>query len=143
MQTSTVTVAVFRVNEAAPLRLAENDIETYTTRDSGPGGQHRNKTDSCVVMRHIPTGIEAKSATKSQHRNRTMARQMLEARVAAFYAEQARVTESDHRRRMVGSGMRGDKVRTYRVRDDVVTDHRSGRKARLADVKAGRLGLLA
>jgi peptide chain release factor 1 len=139
VHTSTVTVAVFPIEDHAPLRLLERDIETFTTRDSGPGGQHRNTTDSCVVMRHKPTGIEAKSATKSQHRNRVMARQMLEARVAAFHAEQTRTAQTDSRRAMVGSGMRGDKIKTYRVRDDQVTDHRSGRKLRLQDVLGGRL----
>lgn len=134
-----MTVAAFELRPDQPLRLAERDIETFTTRDSGPGGQHRNTTDSCVVMRHRPTGIEAKSATKSQHRNRIMARQMLEARVAAFYAGKAKATETDQRRAMVGSGMRGDKVKTYRVRDDQVTDHRTGRKLRLQDVLGGRL----
>ena len=47
------------------------------------------------------------------------------------------------RRQQVGSGQRADKVRTYRVQDNVVTDHRTGRKARLARVVAGELdGLL-
>lgn len=119
--------------------LRDQDIEWYTTRDSGPGGQHRNTTDSCVVMRHKPTGIEAKSAAKSQHRNRVMARQMLESRVAAHVAKLAADKTSSERRQMVGSGMRGDKVRTYRVRDDQVTDHRSGAKVRLQDVLEGRL----
>lgn len=119
--------------------LRDSDIETRTTMDSGPGGQHRNKTESCVVMRHKQTGIEAKAASKSQHRNRQIAREMLEGRVAALLAGRAQAAESQTRRAMVGTGMRGDKVRTYRVRDDNVTDHRSGKKARMSDVLAGRL----
>lgn len=43
---------------------------------------------------------------------------------------------------MVGSGQRGDKVRTYRCQDDRVTDHRSQRSARLADVLNGLLELV-
>ena len=139
VHTSTVTVAAFQLSDTPRFALAERDIKTFTTMDTGPGGQSRNKTESCVIMRHLPTGIEAKSAAKSQHRNRTAARQMLEARVAAFYADKAKAAETDRRRQMVGSGMRGDKIRTYRVRDDQVTDHRSGRKVRLQDVLAGRL----
>lgn len=139
VHTSTVTVAAFQLNDTQPLRLLDRDIDIRATRDSGPGGQHRNKTDSCIVMRHRPTGIEAKAATKSQHRNRVMARQMLEARVAAYHTEREHASEAASRRQMVGSGMRGDKVRTYRERDDQVTDHRSGAKLRLQDVLNGRL----
>lgn len=142
VHTSTVTVAVFEMKPQAKFVLRESEIETRTTMDSGPGGQHRNKTESCVVMRHKPTGIEAKAASKSQHRNRQIAREMLEGRVAAHLAKIAEAASASTRRAMVGSGMRGDKVRTYRVRDDGVTDHRSGKKARLRDVLAGRLELL-
>lgn len=142
VHTSTVTVAVFEMKPASKFVLRDSDIEMRTTMDSGPGGQHRNKTESCVVMRHKPTGIEAKAASKSQHRNKQIAREMLEGRVAAYYASQIADREASRRRDMVGSGMRGDKVRTYRVRDDNATDHRSGRKARLSDVLAGRLELM-
>lgn len=135
-------MAVFELGLRSALVLRDNDIETFTTKDSGPGGQHRNKTESCVVMRHIPTGIEAKSAAKSQHRNRVLARQMLEARVMALFAGAAARNESDARKSMVGSGMRGDKIRTIRTRDDQVTDHRTGKKARLQDIQAGKLELL-
>lgn len=143
VHTSTVTVAAFAMKQRSEFKIPERDIETFTTKDSGPGGQHRNKTESCVVMRHLPTGIEAKAATKSQHRNREIAREMLEGRVAAHYAEIAETQVRNDRRSKVGSGMRGDKVRTYRFKDNVVTDHRSERKASLRDVLAGKLELLA
>lgn len=142
VHTSTVTVAAFPLVEQSAYKLRDNDIEIFTTMEGGPGGQHRNKTESCVIMRHKPTGIEAKSATKSQHANRRMARQVLEARVAAHFAEISQREEASQRKALVGSGMRGDKVRTYREQDDQCTDHRSERKVRLRDVIAGRLDLL-
>lgn len=138
-----MTVAAFPLVEQTAYKLRDSEIEIFTTVDSGPGGQHRNKTESAVIMRHKPTGIEAKSATKSQHQNRRMARQVLEARVAAHFAAISQKAEADQRKAMVGSGMRGDKVRTYREQDDQCTDHRSNRKARLCDVRAGRLEALA
>lgn len=136
VHTSTVTVAVLELPERA-YPLNERDIEVFVAKDSGPGGQHRNKTESCVVMRHRPTGIEAKAATKHQQRNRVIAREMLEARVHAFHDKQLREEVNSARQQQLGSGMRGDKVRSYRCQDDTVTDHRSGRKARLKDVMEG------
>jgi peptide chain release factor 1 len=139
IHTSTVTVAAMPLSAPKEYKLKDSDVEVFTTRDSGPGGQHRNKTESCVVMRHKPTGIEAKAATKSQHRNKVLARQVLEARVSAHFAAIDGAKDARNRREQVGSGMRGDKIRTYRVRDDQVTDHRSGAKARLQMIMEGKL----
>ena len=143
VHTSTVTVAAFQVAQNDPeWVLREQDIRVFTTRDTGPGGQHRNTTDSCVVMRHLPTGIEAKAAARSQHQNRRLARQMLEARVAAHYQALLEANKEQDRKAKVGSGERADKIRTYREKDDRVTDHRSGKKVSLGRVIRGELNLL-
>lgn len=143
VHTSTVTVAAFEIRPEAQWVLRDSEIEVFTTRDTGPGGQHRNKTESCVILRHRPTGIEAKcAAAKSQHANRRTAREMLEARVAAHFAAISKAAGDARRKAMIGSGMRGDKIRTYRQQDDLATDHRSGRKCRLSGVVRGNLPLL-
>lgn len=139
MHTSTVTVAVFEIGNEQEWQLHDRDIRVFTTKDTGPGGQHRNKTESCVIMRHLPTGIEAKAASRSQHANKRVAREMLEARVREKHQQQVKAGRDHDRKGQVGSGMRGDKIRTYRVQDDRVTDHRTECKARLVDVVAGRL----
>ena len=89
-------------------------------------------------MRHIPTGIEAKSSLKCQHQNRREARSILEARVKAL---QAKLDFDDltKKRKEKGSGMRGDKIRTYREKDDTVINHRTDKKYRLKDIRAGKL----
>ncbi len=127
------------VPEAREWSLNENDILIFTTKDSGPGGQHRNKTESCVVMRHIPTGIEAEAATKSQHRNKVIAREMLEARVNDHISNIQNSARNKQRKEDRGSGMRGDKIRTYREKDDIVSDHISDTKYRLKDIRSGKL----
>lgn len=142
VHTSTVTIAVFEIKDEVNWVLRDSDIETFTTKDSGPGGQHRNKTESCVIMRHLPTGLEAKASTKSQHQNRRVARMMLEGRVQSHYNGLAKAQQDANRKAQVGSGMRGDKVRTYREQDDIVTDHISGAKCRLSDILIGKLELL-
>ncbi|KAL8261147.1 hypothetical protein R6Q59_025196 [Mikania micrantha] len=52
--------------------LSQCEMDTY--KASGPGGQHRNKRESAVRLKHIPTGIVAQaSEDRSQHKNRASA----------------------------------------------------------------------
>lgn len=121
--------------------LRNADIHTRITRGQGPGGQNRNKRETCVVLLHRPTGIEVKAEVeRTQEANRRVAMATLQARIKAHYASAAQCSENQERKALIGSGQRGDKVRTYRA--DGVTDHRTGRKAPLQQVQAGRLELL-
>ena len=62
--------------------LREEEIEERFIRGSGPGGQHRNKTSTCVYLRHMPTGTEVRSAeNRSQSVNRFLARRLLVERI--------------------------------------------------------------
>lgn len=139
IHTSTVTVAVFENKENEVYELRTNDITVRTTKDSGAGGQHRNKTESCVVMRHDPTGITVKAAKKSQHQNRKNARIELEKRVLTLQEQITAAKHSSLRKEQVGSGMRGDKIRTYREKDNTVINHLNNSKARYSDIMSGDL----
>lgn len=58
-------------------------VESTRTRRSGPGGQHRNKVESAVVLVHIPSGIKAEAnERRSQHENRRIAIQRLRIQLA-------------------------------------------------------------
>ncbi len=138
MHTSTITVAVLPLADERATPIPETEIEWHATRGSGAGGQHRNVTDSAVVMTHVPTGITCRAeGERSQHANRARALEVLRARVS----EQARATRAgeraDARRAQVGSGMRGDKRRTIRTQDDQVNDHEDGRAWRYRDYVRG------
>jgi peptide chain release factor 1 len=105
--------------------LDERDLEEHFTRGSGKGGQHRNVTDSAVRLKHKPTGLQVKlDGGRSQAANRQTAREVLTAKLLAAQGSDGR---NDNRKLQVGSGMRGDKVRTVATQRDQVTDHRTGR----------------
>jgi ribosome-associated protein len=60
--------------------LRECEVETF--RSSGPGGQHVNKTESAVRLRHLPSGVVVTSRReRSQHRNKALCLQRLRKKV--------------------------------------------------------------
>ena len=83
--------------------------------------------ESAIKLEHIPTGITVSMRDeKSQHKNRAKARRILLARVFEHFQEQQRAKLSAERRSMVGSGDRGDRIRTYNYPQNRITDHRIG-----------------
>jgi peptide chain release factor 1 len=142
-QTSTVTVAVLPLGISGGFHIDPADLRWEAKRGSGAGGQHRNVTESAVRVVHVPTGLAAECQDeRSQHRNRKQAMEILEARLAARHEQEMSEKENSQRKNQVGSGMRGDKIRTYRFQDDRAVDHRTGKKVRLSEVLAGNLDLL-
>ena len=138
--TSTITVAVLEEPSEHELHIDPRDLDESFTRGSGKGGQHRNKTDTCVVLRHRPSGISVRvDGGRSQHVNRQTAMGVLRARLKAEQDGRATEGRNASRRRQVGSGMRGDKVRTVAVQRDSVTDHNTGRSTKAKSYLRGRL----
>jgi protein subunit release factor B len=65
------------------LGVREEDLEERFVRASGKGGQHVNKTSTCVQLRHRPSGIEVQAmGERSQSLNRFFARRLLLDRIA-------------------------------------------------------------
>ena len=122
--------------------LSKSELKIIYTKDSGPGGQHRNKTESCVVMTHISTGIKVKEAGKDQHKNKREAYRKIKIKVNHFYRTGKIEEEAEERREQIGTGLRGDKRRTYRVKDDVVIDHIAGKQCSFKKFMRGNIELL-
>lgn len=138
VHTSTVTVAIIEPTPSTDHALNLADVEISTTKNSGPGGQHRNKTESAVIAVHRPTGERVRIATtRSQHENKALALSILGAKVSGQAQAQDTARLNANRKQQVGSGERGDKVRTYREQDDRVTDHRTGQTWRLGQWRKG------
>ncbi|APR79142.1 Peptide chain release factor 1 [Minicystis rosea] len=129
VHTSTITVAILPEVTEAQIRLDPRDLEIGTCRGSGAGGQHRNKTESAVMIKHRPSGLVVRCETeRSQHQNRATALALLRSRLWAAAQAKQSGNVAAARRDQVGSGMRGDKRRTIRCQDGVVTDHVTGRR---------------
>ena len=100
-------------------------------KSQGAGGQSRNKTSSGVKCIHLPTGIKQERTAKCQHANRKQARIAVDKILDSIISGEVQATQNAERSGMVGSGMRGDKIRTYRFQEDIILDHRTDRKFNL------------
>lgn len=127
IHTSTITIAVLQEDEESSSKIVINEAELRidTTRASGAGGQHVNKTDSAVRLTHLPTGIVVFcQEERSQHKNKDKAMRLLRAKIKEVQDRKRKEETDTLRQEMIGSGDRSEKIRTYNFPQNRVTDHR-------------------
>ncbi|MGD8726462.1 MAG: peptide chain release factor 2 [Gemmatimonadales bacterium] len=134
--TSFASVFVYPVvDDGVEVDLREEDIEMETFRASGAGGQHVNKTDSAVRLRHTPTGVTVScQQERSQHKNRATALKMLK---AALY--QRAIEEREKKRAEIEATKTdiswGNQIRSYVFQPyTMVNDHRT--ELKVSDVQS-------
>lgn len=113
------------VDNSVEVEVNPADLDWDTFRASGAGGQHVNKTESAVRVRHLPSGIVVEcQAERSQHMNREKAIQMLKSRLYDRELERQRAEKNS-----IESGKMknewGSQIRSYVLDDRRVKDHRT------------------
>ena len=125
VHTSTASVAILPIRKKHKFVINPADIEWEFSRAGGAGGQNVNKVETAARVIHKPTGLDARSqAERSQNANREKAMAVLLAKLEQQQEEQEAAKHAATRKDQIGTADRSEKIRTYNILQDRVTDHR-------------------
>jgi peptide chain release factor 1 len=138
VHTSTITVAVLPELQKTSMSIRPEDLRWKFCRGQGKGGQHRNKTDSAVQLTHTPSGESVHcESEREQSRNKQLALRWLTTKLNKAANGLSQESRNSNRRQQLGTGMRGDKIRTIRVQDGVVKNNLTGKKVPFSRYERG------
>ncbi len=125
IHTSTASVIILPMRHKPTIEVNATDIDMEFSRSGGAGGQNVNKVETAVRLIHRPTGVDVRcQSERSQLKNREKAMTMLIAKLEMMHEEEEAKKHSATRRSQIGTGDRSEKIRTYNVPQNRVTDHR-------------------
>ncbi len=142
VHTSTASVAILPIRKKTKVEINPSDLEVAFSRAGGKGGQNVNKVETAVRLTHKPTGIVISCrAERSQQANREKALAILEAKLDEMKREEEAKKYAHERKSQVGNVDRSEKIRTYNILQDRVTDHRIKKNwHNIEDIFKGNIG---
>lgn len=111
-------------------------------RGTGNGGQKINKTNSCVQLVHDNGIVIRCQESRDRTKNEEIAWMRLEEKIKETYKKQYDDQIYQNRFDQVGNSSRSTKKRTYRLKEDIVIDHESGKMCTYRDFSKGKIELL-
>ncbi len=125
VHTSTASIAILPIRKKSKVEIKPSDLMIETSRSGGAGGQNVNKVETAVRIVHLPSGIDVRStAERSQIKNKERAMSILLAKLEVKKKEEEAKKFAFERKEQIGTADRSEKIRTYNILQDRVTDHR-------------------
>jgi len=135
--TSSISIAIMKVPTQNQITILDSDVDIKTCRGSGAGSQHRNVTDSAVVLTHIPTGIMVRcESERSQLTNKERAMDVLRAKLFQMNQQKLSNEYNQERKNQIASQT---KRRTIRFQDNIVVDHITNKTITIKQLTKGDL----
>lgn len=137
-----ISVAI-NIPEIFNFELDRSNVRKQYIRSSGKGGQHVNKVSTCVQLTDSKTGIQVKvQDTRNQKENEEIAWKRLEDKIKSIHSKKYFSKIEENRFDQIGYANRSDKKRTYRIKEDIVIDHITGKSCSYKDFSRGKLDLI-
>lgn len=125
IHTSTASVVILPMRRKPTIEVNPSDFDMEFSRSGGAGGQNVNKVETAVRLIHRPTGLDVRcQSERSQLKNREKAMALLIAKLEMAHEEEEAKKHAATRSSQIGTGDRSEKIRTYNVPQNRITDHR-------------------
>lgn len=141
--TSVISVAITEPSQFS-FNLDRSKVSKSYISSSGKGGQNVNRRSTCVQLTDEITGIQVKVQDKrTQPENEVIAWKRLEEKIRESHKENFNKKIYQDRFNQVGNSSRSTKKRTYRIKEDTIIDHESGKVCSYKDFSRGKIELLS
>ncbi|UJR09883.1 hypothetical protein I4U23_014105 [Adineta vaga] len=125
IHTSTVTVAVLPQPKDINIELPAKDLLAEPIRARGPGGQHVNKSESGCRLTHLPTGtVLERQDERFFNKNKNLAIKAMQNKLYQMQYDEQQARLQRTRKQQTGSGNRNEKIRTYNIPQNRISDER-------------------